>query len=275
MFRILTISGMIGILFACLPGTAQMLLFNADFDKGVAAQSAKGSGDTAITAGLTDVGDGYKGGTALQVKPGMVYTENDMEVLYSPLIYNAGNNFDSKKGTIEFRVRLTSLPTSSDREERLALVGISDWRTLPGPEWGLEGCDHYAYIAFVINGKEQKIIFAEHRQPVKYDLAGMEATKNKHFELSSPVSWKINQWHHIALTWEARTNLRTLFIDGRKAAEGTGIFDDKLLVPKATQLAVGGIFKRSLISLSCMIDSVRVYDTPIYTKNFNPEKEEK
>lgn len=266
------------VIFGRMPCSAEPLvldnhtLFRASFDRGLSADYARGSKETAMTASLTEK-NGGRWGEGLLVKDGLTITREGMEVLYRPLVYKAKGSFDSQRGTIELWVKVLTFPKDLAKENELGLVSISDWRTLPGPEWALEGCTAYGYLAIIYSNKVKKITFTEFRKEVKYDLTNIGTVDDDRFQIDADVKkWKTGEWHHIAAAWDAENDRRTLFVDGKKVGEAKFKYPDRLLVPNATDIVVGGIFKKSLTPFACVIDEVRISDVVRYTKNFIPEK---
>ncbi|MFH0796923.1 MAG: LamG-like jellyroll fold domain-containing protein [Candidatus Omnitrophota bacterium] len=249
-------------------------LFLVHFNKGLNADYARGSKETAMTASLTEKNGGcWEEG--LLVKDGLTITPEEMEVLYRPLGYKAKNSFNSQRGTMELWVKVLNFPKDLSKENELGLISISDWRTLPGPEWALEGCTAYGYLAIIYSNKVKKITFTEFRKEVKYDLTNIGTLDEDRFRIDADVKkWKTGEWHHIAAAWDAENDRRTLFVDGKRVGEAKFKYPDRLLVPNATDIVVGGIFKKSLTPFSCMIDEVRISDVVRYTGNFIPEKRE-
>ncbi len=240
--------------------TEKHVLLRADFNETVCAESRDGSGETLITAGMTEGKDGRNGTPGLNMTPGMTETENGSQVLYSPLLFKTQGNFFSQKGRIGFYVKLCGIPEDG-RDFLLPFAGVTDWVVLPGAEWALEGCNAYAFLALERKKGVLKFLFAEYRGRVKYDLGGFVSPDHEKYMISAPVRWKDGEWHHAAVSWTNGGKDRCLYLDGKLAARGTCPLNDPSLVPGARQLAVGGVMRRQQPLFRCVLDDFQILDT--------------
>jgi hypothetical protein len=254
-------------------------LFLAHYNTGIVPDSAKGTNGVNGFASITSNKGGYFG-EALVAKDGMCTNPEGIEMSYKAPLYKAQGNYSSAQGTMEIWVKLgdswediLARKESADSAYK-DLVYFCEWRSGQEFNWGS--------ITLIYNKWEapltKRISFMESTRVLKDDKFVPADGKEwgqvyaSRFHLDADAStWKKDEWHHIAATWDAAKNERALFVDGVKVASGESKFANKAFVPQAADFMVGGLSYRPQ-SIPCVIDEVRISDITRYSDNFKPEQ---
>jgi len=127
--------------------------------------------------------------------------------------FTACNNQKALVTRVNEPLKIAALKNFNYGEGTVAFWTRPDWLAKPG-----KGERLFAGVNFQLwyNSQQKTLFFmtGDDRPPVGFDWDYTVATRKV-------STWKPEQWHHIAITWDAATGNKKLFLDGAVIASGT------------------------------------------------------
>lgn len=255
---VLSFSGITGIAKEFEPDENTTFLIH--FNKNLEANFAKGETGVNGNAALTE-DNGGRFGEALMVQDGLCVTPAGLQVPYKFLSYNAKNNYDPTRGTIELWVQPTVDFPAIMKEKETENYACTSLVTIMEVDRHGQGAGYFS-LQLVYNKYERvkwALSLMEKRKTEDrfYDGEDWVKMNRERFHLDHDISaWQKDSWHHVAVTWDGKN--RALFVDGKKVASTTTAKYDGLPAD-ARHILVGGDFNgKNSIRIPSLIDEVRI-----------------